>query len=157
MVHAEANVFGEIHCEKEKKEEYVQNTTIKTGNKQKKNEICINNFKINFNKGVSKFENYDTIITNQKVKFFSNFYLPIEIKTTTYLELNNEVKNYSKEEIKQKLENELEQELENEYKISKYDEKNKDRYIDITEQNDGLSVKIMYDLREEIGIKKNLN
>lgn len=68
----------------------------------KKNEICINNFKINLNKGVSKFENYDTIITSQKVKLFSNFYLPIEIKKVTNIELVNQPKTYSEEELKEK-------------------------------------------------------
>lgn len=156
-VHAEADVFGEIHCEKERKENFVQNVTVKTGNEQKKNEICINNFKINLNKGVSKFKNYDTIVTNQKVKFFSNFYLPIEIKTTKYIELRNEIKNYTEDELKQKLETELEQELENEYEVSKYEDKNKNRSTDIVVESDGIDFKLIYDLREEIGIKTKLN
>ena len=157
QVHADADVFGSIYCEKEKKEEFVQNVTVKTGNEQKKNEICINNFEINFNKGVSKFKNYDTIVTNQKIKFFSNFYFPIEIKTTKYIELTNEPKKYSEDELKSKIEAELESELEKEYEVSKYDEKNKNRNVDIQVENDGLKVKLSYELKEEIGIKRNLN
>ncbi len=155
-VHAEADVFGEIYCTKERKEEFVQNITLKTGNEQKKNEICINKFKINLNKGVSKFENYDTIVANQKVKFFSNFYLPIEIKTTRYVELKNESKTYSEEELKQKIENELEQELEQEFEISKYEEENKNRNINVEVEPDGINVKLEYRLREKIGIKTKL-
>ena len=83
LVHADANVTGLIYFEKEKKEEFVQNRKIETGNMEIKREICMNNFKINLNKKLSNFENYDTIYSNHKIKLFSNFYLPIEVKKTT--------------------------------------------------------------------------
>lgn len=155
QVHAEADVFGKIYIEKEKKEEFVQNVTTKTGNEEKKNEICINNFKINLNKGVSKFENYDTIISNQKVRLFSNFYLPIEIKKITNIELKYEQKTYTESELQEKIENQLEQELENEYQISKYEEKNKTREVVVNPEDNGLRVKLIYEIQEEIGIKEN--
>lgn len=157
QVHAEADVFGKIYCEKEKKEEFVQNVTVKTGKEEKKNEICINNFKINLNKGVSKFENYDTIITSQKVKLFSNFYLPIEIKKVTNIELVNQPKTYSEEELKEKIEKELEEELEKEYEISKYENKYKTRNIEVNKKDNGISMKIIYEIQEDIGIKKNID
>ena len=155
QVHAEADVFGKIYIEKEKKEEFVQNVTTKTGNEEKKNEICINNFKINLNKGVSKFENYDTIISNQKVRLFSNFYLPIEIKKITNIELKYEQKTYTELELQEKIENQLEQELENEYQISKYEDKNKTREVVVNPEDNGLRVKLIYEIQEEIGIKEN--
>lgn len=154
QVHAEADVLGKFYCEKEKKEEFVQNETIKTGNEEKKREICINNFKINLNKGVSKFENYDTISSNQKVKLFSNFYLPIEIKKITNIELTKEQRNYTAEELEDKIINELEEELEKEYEISKYEEKYKKRNVTVTPENDGLRVKLVYEIQENIGIKE---
>lgn len=156
QVHAEADVFGKNCYEKEKKEEFIQNETIKTGNEEKKSEICINNFKINFNKGVSKFENYDTIITSQKVKLFSNFYLPIEIKKITNIELVNEPKTYTEEELKLKIEKEIDKELENEYEISKYEDKYKKRDVEVNPENNGLKVKVIYEIQEDIGIKKNV-
>ena len=133
----------------------MQNIKSKTGNEEQKNEICINKFKINFNKGVSKFENYDTISTSKKVKLFSNFYLPIEIKKTTNIEIVNEQKVYSEEELKEKIEKELEEELEKEYGISKYDEKDKKRDIEVNLENDGITVKLMYEIQEDIGTKAN--
>lgn len=152
-VHSEANVYGMNYYEKEKKESFVQNIKSKTGNEEQKNEICINKFKINFNKGVSKFENYDTISTSKKVKLFSNFYLPIEIKKTTNIEIINEQKVYSEEELKEKIEKELEEELEKEYEISKYD--NKKRDVEVNLENDGINVKLMYEIQEDIGTKAN--
>ena len=154
-VHSEAHIYGKNYYEKEKKESFVQNIKSKTGNEEQKNEICINKFKINFNKGVSKFENYDTISTSKKVKLFSNFYLPIEIKKTTNIEIVNEQKVYSEEELKEKIEKELEEELEKEYGISKYDEKDKKRDIEVNLENDGITVKLMYEIQEDIGTKAN--
>ena len=154
-VHSEADVYGKSYYEKEKKESFVQNIKSKTGNEEQKNEICINKFKINFNKGVSKFENYDTISTSKKIKLFSDFYLPIEIKKITNIEIVNEQKVYSEEELKEKIEKELEEELENKYEISKYDEKNKKRDVEVNLEDDGITVKLMYEIQEEIGTKAN--
>lgn len=153
-VHAEADVFGKFYCEKEKKEEFVQNETVKTGKEEKKTEICINNFKINLNKGVSNFENYDTISSNQKLKLFSNFYFPIEIKKTTNIELTKQDKTYTAEELEKKIVDELEMELEKEYEISKYEEKYKKRNVIVTPENNGLRVKLIYEIQENIGIKQ---
>lgn len=153
-VHAEADVFGKIYYEKERKEYFVQNEKIKTGNEVKKNEICINNFKINFNKRLLNFENYDTITSSKKIKLFSDFYLPIEIKTTTYVEYQNNQKNYDEEELKNKIENDLEKQMESEFQISKYEEKyiKKDVYTETHE--DGITVKLVYEIQKEIGTKK---
>lgn len=72
----------------------MQNNTIKSGKEEKRYEICINNFKLNFNKRLSKFENYDTINESKKIKIFSNYYFPLEIRKTTNFELKREEKNY---------------------------------------------------------------
>ena len=131
----------------------MQNEKEKTGNEVEKNEICINNFKINFNKSLLNFENYDTISTRKKVKIFSNFYLPIELKTTKYIEYQNNQKKYTEEELKNKIEKELEQQIEEEYQVSKYEEKNKIRNIYTNVENDGITVKIIYEIQKEIGTK----
>ncbi len=152
-VHAEATIYGKIICEKEKKESFLQNEKIKTGNIEHKNKICINNFKINLNKGVSKFQNYDTIMESKKMKLFSNFYLPVEIQTTTNEEFIVEEKKYGEEELKEKIIKELEEELEKQYQISNYKDENKKREIVVTPASDGITVKVIYELQEEIGRK----
>ena len=156
-VHAEATIFGKIFYEKEKKEYLVQNEKIKTGNQEEKIEICIKNFKINFNKGVSKFEKYDTITTNKKVKFFSNIYFPVTLKKYTNLEYEIKEKEYTEESLKEKLLNELEEELEKDYQISKYEEKyiNKEIYTNLQENE--LTVKLIYEIQKEIMAKEKIN
>lgn len=156
-VHAEADIFAKILYEKEKKEWFVQNVKNKTGNIEEKNEICINNFKINLNKGVSKFQNYDTITSNKKLKIFSDFYLPITINKVQNIEYINEKKIYTEEELKNKILTELERDLESEFEISKYDENNivKNVYTDADEE--GLTVKLVYEVQKAIGTKTKEN
>ncbi len=154
-VHADANVTGLIYFEKEKKGEFMQTKKVETGNMEIKREICINNFKINLNKKLSNFENYDTIYSNHRIKLFSNFYLPIEIKKTENREIKSELVEYSESELKDKLEKEIEEELENEYNISNYKNKTKDSETNI--EQDGIVLKLVYEIKEEIGTKVKIN
>ena len=156
-VHAEADIFAKILYEKEKKEWFVQNVKNKTGNIEEKNEICINNFKIILNKGVSKFQNYDTITSNKKLKIFSDFYLPITINKVQNVEYINEKKIYTEEELKNKILTELEMELESEFEISKYDENNIIRNVYTDDDEDGLTVKLVYEVQKAIGTKTKEN
>ena len=156
-VHAEADIFPKILYEKEKKEWFVQNVKNKTGNIEEKNEICINNFKIILNKGVSKFQNYDTITSNKKLKIFSDFYLPITINKVQNVEYINEKKIYTEEELKNKILTELERDLESEFEISKYDENNIIRNVYTDADEDGLTVKLVYEVQKAIGTKTKEN
>ena len=156
-VHAEADIYGKNCIIKEKKEFYIQNETVNSGKKEKKIEICINNFKINFNKRVSKFKNYDTIIANKKVRFFSNYFFPIEIRTIKNIELQMVQKEYSENELKEKIVKELEDEFEKQYNISEYNEESINRSEEIINFNDGINVKITYEVEDNIGTKVNVN
>lgn len=154
-VHADAIVTGLIYVEKEKKEEFMQTKKVETGNMEIKREICMNNFKINLNKKLSNFENYDTIYSSHRIKLFSNFYLPIEVKKTEYKEIKSELVEYSESELKDKIESELEEELEKENNISNYE--NKTKNIETILEPDGLVVKLVYEIKEEIGTKVKVN
>ena len=155
-VHAEATVFGKSIYEKERKEDFLQSEKIKTGEKEEKIEICINNFKINFNKGVSKFEKYDTITTNNKLKIFSDFYFPISLKKCTNLEYEIKQKQYSEEELKEKIIRDLELEFESEYEISKYEEKYKKRDVYTNIEDGEMTVKLVYEIQKEIMAKEEV-
>ncbi len=155
-VHAEATVLGKFIYEKEKKESFLQSEKIKTGKEEEKIEICINNFKINFNKGVSKFEKYDTITTNNKLKIFSDFYFPISLKKYTNLEYEIKQKQYSEDELKEKIIDALEKEFESEYEISKYEEKYKKREIYTNIENGEMLVKLVYEIQKEITAKEEV-
>ena len=66
---------------------------VKTGNKEEKYGIKINNFQINFYKTLSKFKIYDTIEEEKKFKIFSDLYLPISVIKRT----NEEMEKISKD------------------------------------------------------------
>lgn len=152
LVHSEAIIYGKNFFTKDKKELFVQNNTIKSGNRENKYEICINNFKLNFNKRVSKFKNYDTISKSKNIKFFNNYYFPLKIRKIEYLELVPEEKIYQEDDLKDKIILELKEEFEKEYNISSYGE-NAKCIIENKVENDGVYIKMTYELQEEIGTK----
>ena len=112
-VHATGEIYAKVWYTKSKKIYYNQEKNELTGNEENKYGIKINNFKINFPKKLSKFELYDTIETEKKLKVFSNFYLPISIIETTFKESKKTTKKYSIEEATTIGEQELTQELDN--------------------------------------------
>ena len=152
-VHAKGEIQAKVWHTKHKFIEY--NTTEKreTGNQEEKYAIKFNNFKINLGKGVSKFEIYDTIETENKFKIFSDFYLPISIVKTTNKEIENVQKKYNKEEAKMLGIKELEEELNNEIE-------NKDnivnKNINTYENKNGLDVYVTYEVLENIGTNEKI-
>ena len=89
------------------------------------------------------------------MKLFSNFYLPIQIEKITNEEVIMEEKNYEEDELKEKIISELEEELENEYGLSSYKDENKKRDVVVTSDTNNLTVKLVYEIQEEIGIESN--
>lgn len=85
-VHSIGEIEAKVWYTKSKKIYYNQEKYTETGHEEKKYGIKINNFKINFHKGVSKFKFYDTINEEKKFKIFSNLYLPISVTKLTYKE-----------------------------------------------------------------------
>jgi len=60
-----------------------QRVLTETGNTETKRSLAINNFRVNLNKPLSKFEKYDTMNETRRIALFSNFYLPIEFTRIT--------------------------------------------------------------------------
>ena len=113
-IHAIGEIQAKVWYTKSKQVYYNQEKLEQTGEEEKNYGIKINNFKIIFPKRVSKFELYDTIEEEKKLKLFSDFYLPISIIKTTNKETKNVAKKYTIEEATNLGKQELEQELENE-------------------------------------------
>ena len=138
---------------KNKRIEYNTTERRETGNVENKYSIKFNNFKINLSKKLSKFKIYDTIETENKIKIFSNFYLPISIVKTTNKEVEEVQKTYELEEAKnigiQELEQELEQEIENKNSIVN---KNINTYEDET----GVEIYVTYEVIENIGTNEKI-
>lgn len=154
-VHAMAEITANTYYEKEEKESLVQNQESKTGNEEKKIEIKLNNFKINFNKGVPNFEKYDTIKTTKKLKFFSNYYLPIEVSEITYIETKLETVEYTVEELTTKMQEELEEELDEELNLE--NKENVTENLEVEVLDGEVTAKLTYIIQERIGTNENLS
>lgn len=124
-----------------------------TGEAQDKYSVNINNFIINFNKRVSKFENYDTIEEAKKIKLFSNFYLPIELVKTTYKEYKVVEIAHTLEEAKtigiERAKDKLNAQIENTNNIT-------DEQINIKEETNFVDVEVVYEVKENIGTKEKI-
>ena len=120
-VHSLGEVEAIVQYAKTEKIYYKKSENVRTGNKEEKYRIKINNFQINFYKTLSKFKICDTIEENKKIKVFSNLYLPIAVTKITNYELEKNSNEYTIEEATEigtkKLEKEIEQEIENKEKI----------------------------------------
>ena len=152
-VHETGSVQGKVWYTQKERIYFKQQKKEQTGNVENKYSLNINNFKINFNKGVSKFKNYDTIETNKKVKLFSNFYLPIELIKITNTEVNitditytlEEAKNIGIEKAKQELNNKIEN-LDNILSIQ----------INDSQTSEYIEVEVTYEMLENIGTKEKI-
>ena len=152
-VHAKGEIEARVWYTKSKTIEYNATEKHNTGNVKTNYGIKINNFKINFPKGVSNFKFYDTIENENKIKLFSNFYLPISIIKTTYQEYEEVQKTYSVEEAKalgiQEIEEELEKEIENKDKIV-------NKNINTYENENSIDIYVTYEVLENIGTNEKI-
>ena len=152
-VHAKGEIEAKVWYTKNKKIMYNTTERQKTGEEENKYTLKFNNFKINFSKKLSKFKIYDTIETENKVRIFSNFYLPISLIKTTNQEVIEEQKTYDVEEAKnigiQELEEELNNEIENKESIVN---KNINTYV----EDDGVNVYVTYEVLENIGTNEKI-
>ncbi len=128
-------------------------TKKETGKEKINYGININNFKINFPKGVPYFENYDTINETKKLKIFSNFYFPIEFTKTTYKELEKIGVTYTEEEAKRilikKLEEELKEQIQDKEKIV-------NTQINSKLERETVEVELIYEVLENIGTNEKI-
>ena len=152
-VHAKGEIEARVWYTKNKKILYNFTETEETGNIENKYKIKFSKFEINLSKKLSKFKIYDTISAENKIKIFSNLYLPISIVKTTNIEQKQIDKKYNIEEAKQKgieeLQAELEKEIENKDSIV-------NKYTNIYEKEDGIEVYLTYETIENIGTNEKI-
>lgn len=152
-VHASADIEAKVWYSKKEKFYLNQEIQVPTGATEQKYTLNINNFKINFYKTLSKFQNYDTINENKKLMLFSNFYLPIEIIKTTNYEYEKQVKTYTEEELTQiateQLEEELNQDIQNEDSIL-------NKQVNVYPNEGYIEVEVIYEVLENIGVKEKI-
>ncbi len=170
-VHANGEVQAKVWYSQKVEVPLKQVKKLKTGNEENKYSVKINNFEINLSKGVSKFQNYDTIETSKKLKLFSNFYLPIEITKKNYQEYQEQEITYTVEEAKQigiqQAEKKLEEKItsmnqpENtELERKKEQTQNTKQILEkqvLTKQvGDTIEVEVIYEVLENIATKEKL-
>ena len=152
-LHAIGEIEAKVWYTKTKKIYYKQTNYEQTGREENNYAIKINNFKINLPKGVSKFELYDTIEQEKKLKIFSNLYLPISIIKTTNRETTKVEQNYSYNEALEVGKKELEQEIENEIK-------NKENILNKTvntyKNSEYVEISMTYEVLEKIGTNEKI-
>ena len=152
-VHALANIEAKVWYSKKEKIYLTQQVPTDTGNTEEKYSLSINDFKINFYKTLSKFENYDTIYESKRLKLFSNFYLPVEILKITNKEY--EIKNvtYTEEAIIEiwtpKIEEELRKQIENQDNII-------NKQTNIYENEGYIEIEVIYEVLETIGVEDKI-
>ena len=152
-VHAMADIEAKVWYSQKRRVYKTQNIEVSTGRQEKKYGLKLNNFGINFYKTLSKFENYDTIIETKKIKLFSDFYIPIELKTIQNYEKEKQMVTYTLEELKQnnisQMEKEIEQEIGQKENIV-------NKQINFNEQDTYVDIEIIYEVIESIGTKEKI-
>ena len=153
-VHATGNVEAKVWYSKKEKMQLNQVSLVRTGNEDKKYTIKLNNFQINLSKSIPKFEKYDTINEDKKLRLFSNFYLPITLGISTYYELEEQKISLTKEEAKEKLIEKLKNEL-----SAEIEEKDNIQDIKVNilqETNKEVEVEVIYEVLESIGTEEKI-
>ena len=152
-VHAKGNIEARVWHTKKLESGFTREIIEETGETKNKYSINFNNFKINLYKTLPNFENYDTINETKKIKIFNNFYLPIEINKTTYVEQKKTKITYGKEEIKEILIEELEEQFKKEG-INDLEVLNK--IVNVYEKQDSIEIEMTYEVQATIGTEERL-
>ena len=151
-VHAKGEVIAKVWYTKKAISGPTREISEETGNVENKYSININNFKINLYKSLPNFENYDTINETKKIKLFSNFYLPIEITKTTFIEKKNLKTTYGIQELKETLIKELEEQFSKDG-IDKLNIVNKVVNV-FKKENNELELEMTYEAEVNIGTEE---
>ena len=152
-VHSDAEIEAKVWYTKKDKMTLEQKIEEYTGKKETKYSVSVNNFEINLYKTLPKFEKYDTINANKKLKLFSNFYLPISFNTHIFNEIEEKNVVYTKNDAKQilieKIKKELEEKITNKNNII-------NENISVNETEKEVEVEFTYEVLETIGTKEKI-
>lgn len=152
-VHSIGEVKGKVWYKENVRVYYKQVKKIQTGNKEEKYAVKLNKIKINFFKKLSKFEIYDKIRTDKKLKIFSNLYLPIQIEKDTFYELKEEEIEYTADDAKKQAIEEakikLKEKIGNSGDII-------NEYINTDENEEYIDVEVTYEVLENIGTEEKI-
>ena len=151
-VHSHGDIQAKVWYTTTEKIDLKETKKVETGNTENKYSVKINNFEINLFKSLPKFQKYDTINENKKLKLFSNFYLPFEIVKYTYTEYEENTVVHSIEEAKQmgvdKAAETLKENIEGKEIL--------DKQVTVKQYNDYIEVQVTYEVEENIGVEEKI-
>lgn len=151
-VHAQGEVQAKVSYTTIEKVYLKETKKVETGESENRYSVKINNFQINLLKTLPKFQKYDTIEENKKLKLFSNFYLPLEIVKYTYKEYEEQLVVHSFEEAKQigidRAKESLQEELDGKEIL--------DKQVKVISEPEYIEVEVTYEVKENIGIKEKI-
>lgn len=152
-VHASGEITAKVWYNYTERVKLKEMTRKRTNLQEKKYRININNFQINLYKTLSKFQNYDTISEDKKIKLFSNFYLPIGLTIINNYEVKSEEVIYNIEEAKKigvdRAKEELDKRINNKKEIV-------NTYVNTYPGEDYIDVEMIYEIQENIGTKEKI-
>jgi len=152
-VHSIGNIEAKVWYSKKINMPLKETKKIDTGNIENKYSIKFNNFKINFHKKLSNFENYDTMYETKKIKLFTDYYLPIEIIKVINQEVELEERIYSLEEAKEIGIQKLEEEFKKDELVLQNIE---NRQVNTKERENSIEIELIYEVIEEIGSEEKI-
>lgn len=152
-VHGAGKVMGKVWYTETARVQLKEEKIEKTGKEEKKYKINFNNFQINLYKTLSKFEKYDTIYTDKKVKIFSDFYLPVSFTECNNFETISKTEEYTQEEAKNIAIERAEKKLAEQ--VTNYDDI-QDKKINVITTNDYVEVEVIYEVLENIGTEEKI-
>lgn len=151
-VHAQAEVQAKVWYTTTEKVYLKETEKVETGQIEYSYSVKINNFQINLHKSIPKFQKYDTIEENKKLKLFSNFYLPFELVKYTYKEYEEKPLIHSFEEAKQigidRAKESLQEKIDGKEIL--------DKQVKVRTETDYIEVEVTYEVKENIGIKEKI-
>ena len=151
-VHAQAEIQAKVWYTTIEKVYLQETKKVETGEAKSSYSVKINNFQINLPKSLPKFQKYDTIEENKKLKLFSNFYLPFELVKYTYKEYKEEQVIHSIEEAKQigidRAKESLQEKIDGKEIL--------DKQVKVRTEKDYIEVEVTYEVKENIGIKEKI-
>lgn len=147
-VHAEGEVLIKTWYTQKAKVLYERDIINKTGKKENKYIIKLGNYKINLLNNDTKFEKYDTIISNKKLILLEKIELPIEVVKQTYEEINIETISHTKKQAEETAKNEAMKKVVEQ--IPK-DSKIVNNYFTTREYEDGIEIEVTVECIEKTG------
>ena len=147
-VHADGEVLIKTWYTQKAKILYERDIISKTGEKENKYIIKLGNYKINFLNSDTKFEKYDTIITNNKLILLDKIELPIEVIKQTFEEINIETLSYTKKQAEATAKNEAMQKV---VDLIPKDAEIINNYFTTREFEDGIEVEVTAECIEKTG------